>query len=122
VAGSIVSMQLPFLHEQPTFRYRLAPGSYSFGNDRRRWRGRAIGSAAIDVPALGVTRSWHNSVVPIASLTKLMTAYVVLKKFPLAHRPNRSVHHRERRQVLDYEQGQTADESAVIVEERRTTV
>ena len=41
------------------------------------------GSAAVVIPSLGVERSWHNSVQPIASLTKLMTAYVVLKHLPL---------------------------------------
>jgi D-alanyl-D-alanine carboxypeptidase (penicillin-binding protein 5/6) len=35
------------------------------------------------IPALGIERSHHNAVVPIASLTKLMTAYVVLQKLPL---------------------------------------
>jgi len=39
---------------------------------------------ALVIPSLGVQRSWHNTVQPIASLTKLMTAYVVLKKLPLS--------------------------------------
>ena len=42
-----------------------------------------IGSAAVVIPALGFESSHHNQVVPIASLTKLMTAYVTLEKLPL---------------------------------------
>ena len=43
-----------------------------------------VGSAAVVIPALGFERSYHDKVVPIASLTKLMTAYVALQKLPLA--------------------------------------
>jgi D-alanyl-D-alanine carboxypeptidase (penicillin-binding protein 5/6) len=43
-----------------------------------------VGSAALVIPSLGVARVHHNHVVPIASLTKLMTAYVVLKQLPLS--------------------------------------
>ncbi len=43
----------------------------------------SVGSAAMVIPALGVQRTWHDHVVPIASLTKMMTAYVMLKKLPL---------------------------------------
>jgi D-alanyl-D-alanine carboxypeptidase (penicillin-binding protein 5/6) len=43
-----------------------------------------VGSAAVVVPAMGLERSFHDEVVPIASLTKLMTAYVTLQKLPLA--------------------------------------
>jgi D-alanyl-D-alanine carboxypeptidase (penicillin-binding protein 5/6) len=43
----------------------------------------AVGSAALVIPSFGVARSWNNEVVPIASLTKMMTTYVTLQKFPL---------------------------------------
>lgn len=116
VAATIVlSLQLPFAHERATYRFtgrsRLATGVAP----AVAWP--TIGSAAIDIPALGVIRSWHNSVVPIASLTKLMTAYVVLKKFPLALGGTGPCITVTNDQVLDYEQEKTADESAVIVEE-----
>ena len=41
-------------------------------------------SAAVVVPALAVAADVHDHVAPIASLTKLMTAYVVLQKLPLS--------------------------------------
>ena len=41
-------------------------------------------SAALVIPALRVERTSQDRVVPIASLTKLMTAYVVLQRLPLA--------------------------------------
>ncbi len=41
-------------------------------------------SAALVIPALGVQRTWQDRVMPIASLTKMMTAYVVLQRLPLA--------------------------------------
>jgi D-alanyl-D-alanine carboxypeptidase (penicillin-binding protein 5/6) len=45
----------------------------------------AIGQSAISVPSLGVTAASGSEVpVPIASLTKLMTAYVVLQDHPIA--------------------------------------
>jgi len=81
--GLIVSLQLPFLHGQPTVRLSLHPyASFDYTPPPLIWPSQ--GSAAVDVPALGVTRVWHNRVVPIASLTKMMTAYVALKRFPLA--------------------------------------
>ena len=116
VAGAIViSLQIPFVHERATFRYVGHRVPQSGQTPDVAWP--TIGSAAIDIPALGVTRSWHNSVVPIASLTKLMTAYVVLKKFPLALGGTGPCITVSDAQVLDYEQEKTADESAVIVEE-----
>lgn len=83
VAGAvIVALQLPFLHKPaavhiapPTSAIRPVPPEVAWPS---------IGSAAIDIPALGVFESRHNQVVPIASLTKMMTAYVTLKKFPLS--------------------------------------
>jgi D-alanyl-D-alanine carboxypeptidase (penicillin-binding protein 5/6) len=114
-AAIVVSMQLPFVHERATFRYVTRVISPSGQTLHTAWP--AIGSAAIDIPVLGVTRSWHNSVVPIASLTKLMTAYVVLKKFPLALGGTGPCITVSDEQVMDYELEKTADESAVIVEQ-----
>jgi D-alanyl-D-alanine carboxypeptidase (penicillin-binding protein 5/6) len=42
-----------------------------------------VGSAALDIPSLGVLEGFHDQVVPIASLTKMMTAYIALKRLPL---------------------------------------
>ncbi len=45
----------------------------------------AVGEAAVAVPALGVSLSSPGShAVPIASVTKMMTAYIVLRDHPLA--------------------------------------
>jgi D-alanyl-D-alanine carboxypeptidase (penicillin-binding protein 5/6) len=43
------------------------------------------GEAAVDVPAVGFrAQSGHERPVPVASMTKVMTAYVVLEDHPLA--------------------------------------
>ncbi len=114
-AAIVLSLQLPFAHERATYRITgevpVAPGIVQ----PLAWP--SVGSAAIDIPALGVTRSWHNVVVPIASLTKLMTAYVILQRFPLTLGGTGPCITVTNEQVLDYEQEKTADESAVIVEE-----
>ncbi len=48
----------------------------------------AAGEAAVAVPQLGVTvQSGPEAAVPIASLTKIMTAYLTLRDHPLAPRP-----------------------------------
>jgi serine-type D-Ala-D-Ala carboxypeptidase (penicillin-binding protein 5/6) len=45
----------------------------------------AVGQSAISVPSLGVAEKSGTEVpVPIASLTKMMTAYVILRDHPLA--------------------------------------
>lgn len=75
----IVGMQLPLMH--PSSRAELTlrvPGT-----TRADIAWPKSGSAALIVPSLGVTMSHNNSLMPIASLTKMMTAYVVLKKLPL---------------------------------------
>lgn len=41
------------------------------------------GSAALVIPALGVAAAHHDAVRPIASLVKMMTAYVALQHLPL---------------------------------------
>lgn len=78
--GMIFMMQSPLLHQASTSTSLLSrlnvPGPTTIA-----WP--EVGSAALVIPALGLQRSYHNAVVPIASLTKLMTAYVVLQKLPL---------------------------------------
>ena len=79
-AGMIFMMQIPLLHQPATFLATpstlkvpaSAPITWPPG-----------GSAAIVIPALGIEQSYHDAVVPIASLTKMMTAYVTLEKLPL---------------------------------------
>ena len=84
IAGAIiVAMQLPFAHQRATSRLTLdaikaLPGS----TPPIAWP--TVGSAALIIPSMHVAQSWHNDVVPIASLAKMMTAYVTLKRLPLA--------------------------------------
>ena len=82
VAGAImVAMQLPLLHEASTSTIEVSqlavPPTTSIA-----WPTSA--SAALLIPALGIQRATNDVVLPIASLTKLMTAYVVLEKLPLS--------------------------------------
>jgi serine-type D-Ala-D-Ala carboxypeptidase (penicillin-binding protein 5/6) len=60
---------------------------------------------------------WHNQVVPIASLTKLMTVYVTLKRFPLSVGGTGPCITVSDAQVTSYEEDKSEDDSAVIVEE-----
>lgn len=78
--GMIFMMQVPLLHQAATFQPTLS----TFDQPATKplaWP--HVGSAAIVIPALGVQRSYHDAVLPIASLTKMMTAYVTLQKLPL---------------------------------------
>lgn len=109
-------MQLPFLHERPTIHLSLSSyGSFDYTPSPLAWP--TQGSAAIDVPALGITRAFHNQVVPIASLTKLMTVYVALKALPLVIGQTGPCITVSQNDVLDYEQDKSAEDSAVIVVE-----
>lgn len=82
VAGAlIVSMQLPLLHPRSQARLTMTPWPTSAA-PALAWP--SVGSAALDIPSLHVLRTHADHVVPIASLTKMMTAYVTLKRLPLA--------------------------------------
>ncbi len=82
VAGAlVVSMQLPLLHPPSTASVATAPWSIHAA-PALAWP--ATGEAALAVPSLGVLMTHHDHVVPIASLTKMMTAYVTLQHLPLA--------------------------------------
>jgi D-alanyl-D-alanine carboxypeptidase (penicillin-binding protein 5/6) len=72
----------------------------------------AMGQSAISVPSLGVAQSSSNEVpVPVASLTKLMTAYVILRDHPLGvgqSGPNITMTPAD---VADYEADTTQDQA-----------
>ncbi|MBW4077208.1 MAG: D-alanyl-D-alanine carboxypeptidase [Acidobacteria bacterium] len=76
----IVCMQLPLMH--PTSTAVLSLRVPDTTRAKIAWP--ESGSAALIVPSLGITLNHNNSPMPIASLTKMMTAYVVLKKLPLS--------------------------------------
>ena len=79
--GMIFMMQAPLLHQPSTFESALA-GLNVPAATPIAWP--SVGSAALVIPVLGVQRSYHNEVLPIASLTKMMTAYVTLVRLPLS--------------------------------------
>ena len=64
---------------------------------------------------MAYAESWHDSVVPIASLTKMMTAYVVLKKLPLAQGETGPCITVTSDDVANYEQMKSATSRAVLV-------
>ena len=80
--GIIVAMQLPLLGGVATASITLRDLGSKSASAPLAWP--SEGSAALYIPSLGVTRSVRNAIVPIASLTKMMTAYVVLQKLPLS--------------------------------------
>lgn len=79
--STIVGIQIPLLHPDA----QVTINTHELNTSQPSalaWP--SVGSAALVIPSLGVARVHHNHVVPIASLTKLMTAYVVLKQLPLS--------------------------------------
>jgi D-alanyl-D-alanine carboxypeptidase (penicillin-binding protein 5/6) len=113
-AGLIVAMQLPLMNRPSTFtttmgRIAPAPGTVP----PLAWP--STGSAALVVPAMGVAVSWHDHVVPIASLTKMMTAYVTLKALPLALGANGPCVTVKANDVAVYQQMAVTDQSSAAV-------
>ena len=112
----IVAMQVPFLNEKPVIHLALdSYGSFDYQAPPLSWPSQ--GSAAIDVPALGITSAWHNREVPIASLTKMMTVFVALKRFPLGIGQTGPCITVSDDEVLSYERDKSEDDSSVIVTE-----
>lgn len=79
--GLVVAMQLPLM-DRPSTSTSLVGTVAVPGATAIAWPSGV--SAALVIPSLGVERTWQDRVLPIASLTKLMTAYVVLQRLPLA--------------------------------------
>ncbi len=112
--GIIVGLQVPLLHPVATHDVSLASLHLKDVEQPLAWP--KVGSAAVVIPSLGVERSWHNTVQPIASLTKLMTAYVALKKLPLAPGATGPCVSITSNDVSTYEQMKSTDQSSVAVE------
>ncbi len=72
-------------------------------------------SAAVVIPSLGVQETWHDHVAPIASLTKLMTAYVTLQRLPLSLGQSGPCVTINRADVLYYDSMVASDESSAAV-------
>lgn len=112
-AALIIGIQLPLLHPLARSHVNALNVSSSGTGEPIAWP--SVGSAALVIPSLGVERSWHNSVQPIASLTKLMTAYVVLKRLPLAQGETGPCITITPDDVIAYEQLKVSDQSSVAV-------
>ena len=111
--GVIVVMQEPLLHERANVEVNV------LSLDRRNAVSPVVwpseGSAAILIPSRGITRSWHDHVVPIASLTKMMTAYVVLHKLPLVSGSSGPCVTISNSDVEQYDLMKESDQSSVLV-------
>jgi D-alanyl-D-alanine carboxypeptidase (penicillin-binding protein 5/6) len=81
-AGAVVALQVPLLHRPVRVYVALKATLTTATQASLAWP--SIGSAALDIPSLGVLTGYHDAVVPIASLTKMMTVYVALQHLPLS--------------------------------------
>lgn len=81
-AALIVGLQVP-LADQPTTSHLHRAALHLVASSAPPLAWPIIGSAALVIPALGISQSWHDAVAPIASLTKMMTALVTLAQLPL---------------------------------------
>ncbi|MFY9782744.1 MAG: hypothetical protein WAK12_04335 [Acidimicrobiales bacterium] len=114
LAGAlIVGLQVPLLHPRSNAHVLLETISSNGPSSTLAWP--SIGSAAVDIPALGVLVAHHNEVVPIASLTKMMTAYVALQRLPLQIGETGPCHVVDYDDVVTYQLMQGMDESSVPV-------
>jgi D-alanyl-D-alanine carboxypeptidase (penicillin-binding protein 5/6) len=114
-SGLIFGMQVPLLHPSATSEVDLSVLHLNGVKGKLAWP--SVGSAALVIPSLGVARGWHNQVQPIASLTKLMTAYVVLKKFPLDVGEAGPCITLTSEDVATYDELKLTDQSSVAVED-----
>lgn len=114
-SGLIVGLQAPLLHRRASVKVTLGPiEAMSTSNSSIDWP--SVGSAALVIPSLNVATSSNDDVVPIASLTKLMTAYVVLKKLPLALGQSGPCITVSDNDVATYDALALQDQSAVLVQ------
>ncbi|HUY43761.1 MAG TPA: hypothetical protein VMU98_08365 [Acidimicrobiales bacterium] len=111
-AALMVSMQLPLLHAPSGARVTMAPWPTNAA-PKLAWP--SAGPAALDIPSLGVLRTHADRVVPIASLTKMMTAYVTLKRLPLSMNENGTCQYVSSSDVATYDAMKLLDESSVAV-------
>jgi D-alanyl-D-alanine carboxypeptidase (penicillin-binding protein 5/6) len=114
IAGSgIVAMQEPWVHKPP--RVYVAFHSLPASKTRASLAWPSVGSAAFDIPSLGVLGTHDNSVVPVASLTKMMTVYVALKDMPLSIGETGPCHVVTGADVVTFSDMSQIDESSVPV-------
>lgn len=110
----VVAMQLPLRHQPALVHQTLTSViPHSLSVPPLAWP--SIGSGALVIPALGVVQSWRDHVAPVASLTKMMTAYVTLRHLPLAVGQVGPCHVVTASDVVTYVTEKTAGESGVVV-------
>lgn len=117
VAGSgVAGLQLAQFKNQPVSVVLDAPRMPASPNELI-WP--SVGSAAVSIPALGVTArsDLSNNPVPIASLTKMMTAYVVLRHSPLTSTEVGPCHTVTATDVAVYDHMAEVGESSIAVAE-----
>jgi D-alanyl-D-alanine carboxypeptidase (penicillin-binding protein 5/6) len=112
-AGVVIATQLPLRGQPAAATLTMAPLVAAGPATPLVWP--PVGSAAFVIPSLGVSRTWNNDVVPIASLTKMMTAYVTLKKLPLALGQTGPCLTVDAGEVLAYEAMKASDQSVAAV-------
>ena len=112
-AALIVGMQLPLLHRPSDAHIVLRALRPAGTHPAIAWP--TVGSAALVIPSIGIKESHNDSVVPIASLTKLMTAYVLLKRLPLAGGATGPCVTVSSNDVATYEAMKLTDQSSVAV-------
>jgi D-alanyl-D-alanine carboxypeptidase (penicillin-binding protein 5/6) len=116
IAGAlIIGMQLPLLNRLSTSQVFTDALRSAQPKTSLAWP--SVGSAAVVIPSLGVRRAWRDEVLPIASLTKLMTAFVTLKKLPLALGQTGPCVTITNDDVATYEAMKLSDQSSVLVSE-----
>ncbi len=108
----IVGMQVPLLGQPAQAQVHLP--RLSAPRARVVWP--SAGSAAVLIPSLGVSESVRDATVPIASLTKMMTAYVVLQRLPLAPGQSGPCLSVTGSDVASYQYMQSTDQSSVPVQ------
>jgi D-alanyl-D-alanine carboxypeptidase (penicillin-binding protein 5/6) len=113
-AALIVGIQVPLLHPRSLTHVTFTTIDVT-STQPLEWP--KVGSAALDIPSLGVLDGHDVAVVPVASLTKMMTAYVTLRHLPLGIGQSGPCHVVTEADVATYEEMSGIDESSVPVTE-----
>ncbi len=108
----IVGSQLPLLHEPAMVHVNPSALSLPLA-PALAWP--SAGPAALYVPSLGVLLTHDDHVVPIASLTKMMTAYVALLDAPLGLNQVGPCYAVTSADVATYQEMKILNESSVVV-------
>jgi D-alanyl-D-alanine carboxypeptidase (penicillin-binding protein 5/6) len=109
----VVALQVPLFHRPARVYVALNATPTTATQASLAWP--SIGSAALDIPSLGVLTGHNDAMVPIASLTKMMTVYVALQHSPLSIGETGPCHAVTQVDVENYDQLLALGESTVPV-------